>query len=69
VSFGDDAKGALKKITRGAHHTVTDQVRFVNKMDLDLCRERCPSLAKLLRDVAKLVNEIDERISSGHSRA
>ncbi len=53
----DDAKGALKRITRGAkYNTVADQVRFVEKMDLDLCRERCPSFAKLLRDLESLVN-------------
>jgi hypothetical protein len=52
----DDAKGALKKLTRPHRYdTVVDQVRFVDKMDMDRCRERCPSFHKLLRDVECLV--------------
>ena len=51
----DDAKGALKRLIRpDNYNTAKDQVRFVQLMDIDLCRERCPSFDKLVRDVEKL---------------
>jgi hypothetical protein len=53
----DDAKGALQKITRlDKYRTATDQVKFVERLDFDLCSKRCPSFAKLLRDVEELVH-------------
>jgi hypothetical protein len=57
----DDAKGALKKLTRPhGYNTVIDQVKFVEKMDMDRCRERCPSFDKLLRDVELLVARLSD---------
>lgn len=50
----DNAKGELKKLTGQTYKTAVDQVRFVQKMDFDLCSEKCPSFSKLLRDVDAL---------------
>jgi hypothetical protein len=53
----DDAKGALKKLTgQDRYNTAVDQVRFVQEMNFDLCRERCPSFDKLLRDIECLAS-------------
>lgn len=54
-----DGKGRLKQNMQGTKYTSRiDQVRFVQKMDFDLSRQRCPSFDKLLRDVARLVADI-----------
>ena len=54
-----DGKGKLKKNMQGTKYdSAIDQVRFVERMDFDLSRQRCPSFAKLLRDVERLVTEI-----------
>jgi hypothetical protein len=56
---GLDAKSRLRRNMGGAKYNPRlHQVRFVRKMGFDLCRERCPSFDKLLRDVEYLVSEM-----------
>ncbi len=50
-------KGTLKRFCQGMKYTPSvHQSEFASRMDLSLCRERCPSFDKFFRDVAALVN-------------
>jgi hypothetical protein len=55
------AKGRLQLNMSGTKYLPSlHQVEFVRKMDFDLCRERCPSFDKLLREVEFLVKEMQK---------
>jgi len=59
-------KGRLEKSMSGTKYAPSiHQIEFVRKMDFDLCRNRCPSFNKFLRDVERLVQEIKRRASEG----
>jgi hypothetical protein len=49
-----------KLLPTGRYTPADDQVRLTAKMDLDLCRRRCPSFDKLIRDVEYLVMRLKE---------
>ncbi len=46
-------KGTILKLTHGRYGETVDQPRFTARMDLSLCRQRCPSFDKLCRELAK----------------
>ncbi len=53
------AKGRLERLCQGLKYSSTlHQVEFVSLMDFSLCRERCPSFDKFLRDVQALVSAV-----------
>ncbi len=50
-------KGRLDRLCHGMRYSsAVDQVEFVRRMDIVLCRRRCPSFDKLFRDVRALVD-------------
>lgn len=50
-----DAKGRLERLMAGRSYvSVDDQPALMRHLDLELARARCPSLDKLLRDLARL---------------
>jgi hypothetical protein len=51
------AKGPLQRLL-GPYDPVKDQAKLSAKMDLNLCRQRCPSFDKLVRDVEWMVQTI-----------
>lgn len=56
-----DPKGLLKRNMRGTKYAASvHQADFVRKMNIDLCRESCPSFDKLIRDVQDLVGKARE---------
>lgn len=53
------AKGRIEGLCHGMNYSPTlHQAEFVSRMDLSLCRERCPSFDKFFRDVEALVNAV-----------
>jgi hypothetical protein len=48
-----------RNMTRGRRYlSVDDQVSFAERFDLNLARERCPSLDKCFRDVERLIHDM-----------
>jgi hypothetical protein len=46
-------------MTRGRRYlSVDDQVSFVERFDLNLARQRCPSFDKCFRDVERLIHDM-----------
>jgi len=47
-------KGWIEQRTKSGHYSETiDQPRFTARMDLAMCRNRCPSFDKLCRELSK----------------
>ena len=65
-----DGKGRLKSLCLGTRYSSTlHQVAFVSRMDIDLCRQRCPSFDKFFRDVEALVKAVVPVAGSSGARS
>lgn len=49
-------KGTVRKLTGGQYAETLDQPRFTARMDLVMCRSRCPSFDKLCRELSKYIS-------------